>query len=431
MSQRPANDRNTFPGGFRLALVFCMILAGFVDARLEQTTFFVATTGSDGNPGTQAQPFRTLTKGVSVLTPGATLYVTGGTYAEALTSGSGGIPSGTSWTSPVKIAAYQGATVILRPSSGSNVLTFAASAPSYVVIDGLVLDAANVVFSPTDWGNGVYIGGGAHHIRVQNSAIMNAPGQGVLVVGGGYNEFLNLAVHDNGRVYQLTHGLYIDSSNNLVERCRIYNNAAWGLQVYGGNRPSDNIVRRNSVYNNTRLGNGGGIQLAGARNTAFNNVVWNNDGGSAIEVGWGDPVDIRVLNNTISNRYGIYIHTDSTRTRVQNNIVYGSNAVVENAGTGTIISNNLLANPDFANAAGGDFRLLPTSVAIDAGTSISEVFIDFDEVRRPQGLALDIGAYEYSKAPRPPLNLRILRRAGEPAPISLMLGVPGFPVIFR
>src|SRR5258706_9863538 len=44
-------------------------------------TYWVATTGSDSNPGTQTAPFRHLTKGAAVATqPGDTVIVRDGTY---------------------------------------------------------------------------------------------------------------------------------------------------------------------------------------------------------------------------------------------------------------------------------------------------------------------------------------------------------------
>jgi hypothetical protein len=41
------------------------------------TTYYVATTGNDANPGTQAQPFRTILKGLTGLRAGDTLYIRG------------------------------------------------------------------------------------------------------------------------------------------------------------------------------------------------------------------------------------------------------------------------------------------------------------------------------------------------------------------
>lgn len=72
-----------------------IVLALFASGRsgAAPTIYYVATTGSDSNAGTQAAPFRTLNRGVSVLTPGDTLRVGAGTYDETLIDN---IPSGTS-----------------------------------------------------------------------------------------------------------------------------------------------------------------------------------------------------------------------------------------------------------------------------------------------------------------------------------------------
>src|SRR5688572_25242822 len=61
-------------------------------------TFYVATTGSDSNPGTESQPFRTIKKGVSVLSAGSTLYIKSGTYPESILSWEIPAIAGTSWS---------------------------------------------------------------------------------------------------------------------------------------------------------------------------------------------------------------------------------------------------------------------------------------------------------------------------------------------
>ena len=107
-----------------------------------QGDYFVATNGSDSNPGTITQPFRTIAKGVSMLTPGKTLLVRSGTYAESLQDT---IPGGTSWSSPVTVAAYPGDTVTIQPSSGaSRALSFTGARKQYIIVQGFRIDARNV-----------------------------------------------------------------------------------------------------------------------------------------------------------------------------------------------------------------------------------------------------------------------------------------------
>src|SRR5687767_3402300 len=98
-----------------VALVICVVLGSVGAARAQAIAYFVATNGSDTNPGTEAQPFRTIKKGVQKLVPGATLFIKSGTYVEALETNYVTIPSGTSWAAPVTIAAAPGAQVILQP----------------------------------------------------------------------------------------------------------------------------------------------------------------------------------------------------------------------------------------------------------------------------------------------------------------------------
>src|SRR5439155_1784110 len=44
--------------------------------------FYVSTQGSDSNPGTSAQPFRTITRAYSLAGPGVTIVVMPGVYTD-------------------------------------------------------------------------------------------------------------------------------------------------------------------------------------------------------------------------------------------------------------------------------------------------------------------------------------------------------------
>ncbi len=77
-----------------------------LESGVEPARFFVATNGSDSNPGTNlAQPFATLSKAVGTVNPGDLIYVRGGTYNwTAKVSMS---RSGTS-ANPIRVRAYPG-----------------------------------------------------------------------------------------------------------------------------------------------------------------------------------------------------------------------------------------------------------------------------------------------------------------------------------
>ena len=59
--------------------------------------------GDDGNQGTKGSPWKTITRGVSTLKPGDTLYLRGGTYYENLNL----TLSGTA-EAPITIRAFPG-----------------------------------------------------------------------------------------------------------------------------------------------------------------------------------------------------------------------------------------------------------------------------------------------------------------------------------
>jgi len=365
-------------------------------------TYYVATTGYDGYPGTETQPFRTLSHGVSVLTPGDTLYVMSGTYAESLPDN---IPAGTSWSAPVTVAAAPGHTVTLKPNPGAKFVLHFQGAQQYIVIDGLILDGTNVTYDTVKITTGG--AGTAHHIRLQNSEIRNTTWnsgsykQGILVTeGADWNELINLNVHHNGLDWH-DHGIYIESSHNLVEKSIIHHNTGYGVHLYtsGSGGTNNNTVRDNLVHNNGTAGSTytfGIILSSGSENTAYNNVVWDNEGG--IQVENGSPVNTTVYNNTIYHNAssGMYVGSDSSNAIIQNNLLYANGTPeIHNSGEGTVLDHNLMGtDPKFVNATSGDFRLQSNSPAIDAGIAVSSVTTDIAGTLRPQGGGDDIGAFE-------------------------------------
>lgn len=268
---------------------------------------FVSPAGDDGNPGTQARPFRTLARGLGALAPGLSLVLRGGVYEEAISF----VPAGASWQRPVTVRAAAGEPVVLRPPAGAErVVTLIGT--QYVVLQGLVLDGSRVSLDGVKITYSSTAPVAAHHVRLVDCEIKNAPHQGVLVTamrdqgGGDHNEFLRLKVHDNGTT-DFDHGYYLSTVDNLIEGGEVYRNAGWGVHVYAeqGSGVDRNQIRGCRVHDNARAGRGAGILLSsGADNAAADNEVSGNATGIQIDYGARRS---RVLHNLISHNQGCAI----------------------------------------------------------------------------------------------------------------------------
>ncbi|MEO8256964.1 MAG: right-handed parallel beta-helix repeat-containing protein [Acidobacteriota bacterium] len=425
-----------------LFMMGCLCSGGVAQA----ATYYVATNGSDGRSCGQAQsvstPKLTLNSAVACLAAGDTLYVRNGTYNESLIASiyGGGLPSGTSWSNKVRIAAYPGDTSVwLRPltvgasAGGTGWVVWIDANISYVEIDGINLDSSNLsggaLWVSTNNGNN------PHHIRFQNAeAIAGMSGGAAAIVLGshnrigatGANEIINARIHGGGLPGQCgyqcaSYGIYIEGPNNLIEGSDIYDTSGAGIQIYNaeGDSPDNNIVRNNRIHDITRAGSLDevwGILVLGANNQIYNNVIHGinvgsiNQGNAAIAVSGAGHA---VYHNTVygNTGWGIVVAwrgaggETTSNSVVWNNISYAnSQGNYANYAGGTSQSNNLLTDPHFVNAGGADFSLRSDSPAIDAGVFLDAVPTDLRGVSRPQGNGYDIGAYEFSggSSPAPP-----------------------------
>jgi parallel beta-helix repeat protein len=336
-----------------------------------------------------------------MLTPGSTLYVKQGTYAEALHNT---IPGGRSWSQAVTIAAYPGHSVVVKPPRGAKfALYFRGADRAYITISNLTIDAANVTYEAVKiTGNGTPATA-AHNIHLVDSEIKNSPIAGVYTSKFAHsNKFVRLSVHGHGQVdakgTRKGHGFYLASENNLVDQCTIYDNSYYGVHAV----KVDGLAHGNVVSNNTITRNWGGVVLGrGSRHVVYNNLIYRNDT-MGLRVDYAADA-VNVLNNTVyrNGSLGIYIGTGSTRAEVVNNIVHANKPDIRDVGHSTKLSHNITVDPKFVDTGRPDFRLRSDSSAIDRGVKITIVSKDVAGTPRPQGSSHDIGAFEATPAAPP------------------------------
>jgi hypothetical protein len=73
------------------------------------TEYYVSVQGSDGHPGTESQPFRTIQKAANIMTAGDVCFIRGGDYAESVQLKTSGTVD-----KPIRFIAYPGESVTIK-----------------------------------------------------------------------------------------------------------------------------------------------------------------------------------------------------------------------------------------------------------------------------------------------------------------------------
>lgn len=376
----------------------CILACALVQAvEVHATTYYVATTGNNSNPGTSAKPWRNVAYAVSKMVAGDTTYVRSGTYQE------GEIrfrKSGTS-SAPIKLLSFPGEFPIIDfvDKAGSKQIRFqngsGAKYPiGWITVEGFQIRNAYAAFK-------LYNG---HDLTIRRNSIQNSKTQGFS--GNGTRILIDRnKINQNGGSPTLDHGIYLNGTAITVINNLIYGNKCYGVQVNGA-----------TTYSSASHA---GPEFAASSNWVISNNTIAYNGCSGLVV-WGTTTGLRAENNIFyenantwssSSPQGVnFSSTKGTGMAFRNNLSYASGSGAMNflgtaakQGTHYTQSGNIVntLKPAFVNApatlpSSPNFALPSGSSAIDKGLVISTAKIAFNGTSRPKGSTYDVGAYEYN-----------------------------------
>lgn len=373
------------------------------------TTYYVATTGSDGAAGSILAPWATIKYAVAHVAAGDTVNIRTGTYAESIRTYNGdAVISGTAGN-VITIQNYNSEVVTMQPGSGNYEVLWIGGV-SYTTWKGIIFDGTGMTQ------DAVGVSNSSLHTTFDGCEFKNAYHQCLSIAHGSHFAAIrNCLFHEWGQTASNQyHAIYItsgDTNDVLIEYNTIHDGTGFGIHIYNGDgtKCDRTIIRNNRIYH---TGFRGGIQNSATSISAilmtdgddcliYNNLVYNNLG-TGIESAFGSGTsNLGIYSNTIYNngtvdgQAGINLGAATSNAIVKNNIVYGNGLDIVDDGSGTTNGNNLTSDPSFTNAGTGDFTLQVGSTAIDTGADLSLVFTtDFSSITRT--VPWDKGAIQYA-----------------------------------
>jgi hypothetical protein len=364
------------------------------------TCYYVATNGSDSNPGTSTSPFRTIQHAANIVNPGNTVIVRDGTYNDSTKAGVGS-----------KLI------TVSRSGTASAPITFKAEHKWLAVIDGLNNATAE------GWSFA------ANYIRVQDFEVKGFSDDAFTTYGGG--QFISIVgnhIHDMGRYCTNTgigrDGIFLSSNNATVEQNTIHDigryvpgeNGCSGAGFYDHNdhaiyiAGASNVTIRNNLFYRIKQGWSVHVYPSGVNNLAVlnNTFVYGNAYGYTgfiiFDNGGGGSTNFRIEDNIGYNAPGNLVHfvnTSGYTGTIARNITQNGTASDASPSGVTMSGNRDNTNPQLVSVGSSitdstsvpDAHLLTGSVAIWAGIALADVTNDHESVVRPNPPS--IGAFEY------------------------------------
>lgn len=418
-----------------LLLIVCLILLPSRGLAQPAATYYVATTGSDTNPGTYALPFATINKALSLcngLTAGQSIAVASGTYTAS--SGTSVVAdTNNTRTNMVTVFGYgatqpeisAGANQMAISLTDGTFLTFenfemrsntgvplvkitSVNYPTYKYAHDIVLEDCDLS-NPNTADNGVneiatvYIGYGAYNVTVEDCYLHDSEA-GIVGPGetGAANQCNNINILDNTIKNLNIDGMQFGAWSNVTIDGNIIENMLGptsqhndGIQISGG-------VQNLTITHNYIAHSAGQLILlqpnVGPVDTVLveNNLIYDTDHSNSGSSG-GYPIQSTAthaafINNTVAEGYygGLLLRSGGTVTPtdtvIANNSLSGfsyyggaSSAyedynVMPSGGTGAHDHNGV--NPDYVNTSAGNYHPASGSPLLGAGVASFSATVD-------------------------------------------------------
>ena len=420
------------------------------------TTYWVSSSGSDSNSGSEASPWLTLQSAVNKLTAGDTLNVLAGTYAGFSVGYSTPVLAGTS-TGPITVQAAPGTapgSVIIDSQNpdracaidlepGCNYWTISGfsviNSNSQFTAEGLYITSSHVNIlhciitgddndmnyciltsgsyltiqdntcseaTGTDlYGHGIYCGNSTEGINITNinligNTIYSCSEHGLQVNGDdtGIEAATNCIIEGN-TIYNITagSGMNLDAvQNSTISNNLIYNYTVYGIALFSDSTQyaTNDIIVNNTIYHGT-TGNYAALAIGEGTDADIDNTVLNNVLLGAGSYGCAIIVNSESISGLVSN-YNVVGTTSALATFSVNSDISSESWASWKSGTGQDANSIVVSLSSlFVNDSSNNFQEAAGSLSIGAGTSTDAPSTDILGNPRPSSYGYDIGCYEY------------------------------------
>jgi hypothetical protein len=284
-------------------------------------TFYVATNGSDSNPGSSTQAFLTIQRAADVVSPGDTVIVRDGKYSAESADELVVITRSGTAEAPITFRADHkwGAELSGNNNAIATAVKFEGS--SYIRFVGFDIhgfgaeSGGGAAFWIDDAASHIYIGGNdIHDLGRLSTDTSNASGIGVYsesdyltIEGNRFSSIGRFGPGENGATpgndywQNHDHGIYLASAAHIeiIDNTFLAHEHGWAIQVYG--KMTSDLLVANNTFTGDNPNRTGQIMLAHTlSNIAILNNVFDQPLNAAIEDYKPGFSNVTIANNIVT-----------------------------------------------------------------------------------------------------------------------------------